>query len=168
MSGQFWTWSLAFYALDGVSPALIRLQDGRGLSVNALLYCLFLAKGSRELPLEGATRMALIERAFGDAVTRPVRGARRAFKSFDLGAPESRAALRQRLKDLELDLEAFHHSLLEAIDAEARPGETPESLASRNLRHYVAALFWPPAEVEALLGALDWSLLVARMAGDRT
>ena len=43
-AGDFWRTSLELYAREGVSRALIALQDRRGADVNLLLYCCWTAR----------------------------------------------------------------------------------------------------------------------------
>ena len=59
----FWRFSLTFYALPRVAPALLALQDLEGLDVNLMLFALWLGISGRH-PLDSGA-LAAAERAIG-------------------------------------------------------------------------------------------------------
>ena len=61
----FWDFTLSIYSRDGVSPALIALQDHLDLDVNFLLFCLFAGTHGRALEDGDFARL--------DAVAAPLR-----------------------------------------------------------------------------------------------
>ena len=46
-SGEFWDFSVTLYGRPGVAPACLELQERRGLDVNVLMFCLWLAQSGR-------------------------------------------------------------------------------------------------------------------------
>jgi hypothetical protein len=76
-ASPFWTFTLAVYQKDGVSPACIALQDRLGLDVNFLLLCLY--GGSRGHPLTAGDfasveEQQLLAKAPSDQLRRGVLG----------------------------------------------------------------------------------------------
>ena len=53
----FWRFSLQFYALPGVAPACLVLQDKGGADVNLLLFLLFLAETGRQVTRDDVARL---------------------------------------------------------------------------------------------------------------
>src|SRR2546425_13274271 len=102
-NNDLWRFSQDFYALPGVAPALIALQDRDELDVNLMLFALWLgvAGGS---PLDQPT-LAAAETAVCDIRTEvvdPLRALRRRLK----GNPDKdMQSLRESVKALELTAE---------------------------------------------------------------
>lgn len=99
----FWRFSLAFYARDGVAPALIALQDRDGLDVNVILYALWLglARGHAMTAADLAAAEAAAA-PLRDAVIVELRGLRRRLRADpDPGIQ----ALRRRVQALEIAAE---------------------------------------------------------------
>ncbi len=115
----FWDFSLALYARPGVAEACLRLQDGPGLDVNLLLFACWSA-AERGAPPSRAGWRRLIDgtAAWRSQVVVPLRGVRRFLKNSTV-TPWS-AALRERVKALELDAE---HAEQLAIADLAEPGD---------------------------------------------
>jgi uncharacterized protein (TIGR02444 family) len=96
-----WRFSLAFYALPRVAPALLALQDRDGLDVNLMLFALWLGISGRH-PLDSSA-LAAAERASGTIraeVVEPLRSLRRNLKHH---AGEDIQRFRESIKALELE-----------------------------------------------------------------
>jgi len=94
----FWDFTLSIYRRDGVSPALISLQDQLGLDVNFLLFCLF--AGTRGHAL-GDTDFARLEAAAAPLrqnLIHPLRQVRRWLKEQTLIGKESADAIRRAVE----------------------------------------------------------------------
>jgi uncharacterized protein (TIGR02444 family) len=99
-SDDLWRFSLRFYAVPGVSEALIALQDRDGLDVNLMLFALWLGVSGRGRLSN--RRLAAADRAIGTIrakVVEPLRALRRKLKS-DPDAGVQR--LREGVQALEL------------------------------------------------------------------
>ena len=136
--GRFWAFSLEVYGRPGVAPACLALQDRHGLDVNLLLFCCWAA--SQGVTLDQRTLAAAEEAVAGwrNQVVKPLRGLRRRLKRDMEGFPAAEtAALREKVKAVELDAERLEQTRLEQQLPPAR--ETAESgpvLAVRALRLY--------------------------------
>src|SRR5208282_2365336 len=109
----FWRFSLRFYALPGVAPACLALQDEAKADVNLMLYLLFLATQKRAL---GRDEIASLDKAVSvwrEEVIKPLRELRRRLKC-GISDVDSRAndAFRERVKGVELEAERIAHDEL--------------------------------------------------------
>lgn len=130
-SKDFWPFSLETYRRDGVESACLALQDDYGLDVNCLLFCCWAAACGRGV-LSGDERAAMVEvsRSWNVDVVQPLRRVRCALKQ-KLGARDGpEAALRQSVKDLELEAEWHEQRLLSALLP--RPPDEPASRGAAN------------------------------------
>jgi len=156
----FWRFSLRFYAMPGVGPACIDLQDRCGVDVNALLFFLFLADQGRAISREDAARIDAEMRAWREGVVVPLRAARRSLRtpigSIDRDAAET---LRTNLKRIELEAERIQQETLERMNPATTTGastSSPAGAARTNLAAYGAHLGGLPDELLApLLQAFD-------------
>ncbi|HVM81354.1 MAG TPA: TIGR02444 family protein [Stellaceae bacterium] len=117
---SFWSFTLAFYGREGVSPALIALQDRFGHDVNLLLYACWL--GLHEgVALTVAERTAAAERVQGwrEGVLIPLRSARRAIKAAAVAQTES---VYSAAKTLEISAEQVGQRLMAEGAPAARAG----------------------------------------------
>ena len=140
----FWAWSLDHYSAPGVEAVLLELQDSFNLNVNMLLWCCWCAEYFEDVP-EAVFRKADERlRHWSQAVTTPLRQARRFLKTppetVDAGASKE---LRDDIKRIELASEKIEQSLLEAaaeenLDrAEAIDVETTTTRARHNVTQYL-------------------------------
>ncbi len=109
----FWEFSLRTYAGPGVPNACLTLQDGSGVDVNVLLFCLFLGQSNRKL---GAADVRIIAQAIEPwraGIVVNLRAARRALKDppphFEGPMAES---LRKQVKAAELEAERIQQEML--------------------------------------------------------
>ena len=112
----FWAFSLRFYAASGVQQALLQLQDEEGADATTLLYILWRGSRGYRLNEEALTLIEQRTRPWRDGIIKPLRMVRRAMKGFAAGSPVAEA-LRERIKEAELEAERLLHSALEAQSA---------------------------------------------------
>ena len=126
---DFWRFSLSLYRMDGVPPACIALQDGHGLDVNIMLFALWLGSRGRALePAELTEADAAVREWRADAVV-----ALRAVRRFLRTPPEAvdaagAAALRERVKAVELELERLQQEALFALRPAQAWGRSQEPM----------------------------------------
>jgi uncharacterized protein (TIGR02444 family) len=142
---RFWTFSLAVYADPAVQQECLALQDDHGVDVNLLLFCAFVGAGHGALLSERAvTEAADMIRTWQSDVVGALRAARRTLKQF---AAESGpldtpiAALRTRVKELELDAERVEQAMLEhwaTVHIESWPRTPPADAVADNIRTLLA------------------------------
>lgn len=132
--GEFWRYSLELYAREGMSRALIALQDRRGADVNLLLYCCWMALSGRGRPSVSDLRRADAAIAgWRDDVTLPLREVRRRIK----GSPERWALpgaseVRRRVLETEIASERVTQGILESLGSSPgrSEGEAGDARAS--------------------------------------
>ncbi len=155
MSEAFWTFSLRFYQLPGVAESCLDLQDRHGADVNLVLFALWAASRGHQLDAAAIAAADLVARQWREAVTQPLRAARRALKTrwdgFDDAAV---AALRQQVLAAELESERLQQSAM-AIGLTADAHSASLAAAGQNLSRYEALLGKPfgPGPIETLLEA---------------
>lgn len=125
-----WDFSLSFYALPGVAPACIDLQDRQGIDVNVMLFVLWQGCcGGRLLRAEDVARVDGAIDGWRDEVVRPLRAVRRQLKKPGLAGlhPEA-GALRTQVQTAELEAERLQQAILERL-APSVGTPTPPSAA---------------------------------------
>lgn len=151
----FWRFSIAFYALPGVAPALIALQDRDGLDVNLILFALWLGiSGCQRLDSDA---LAAAERTIGPLraeIIGPLRALRRNLKRHpDVDIQ----CLRERVKALELDGEKLVQNRLARFAGPADsdiPAEDRRAAAAANLGTYLGPRGARSAEAAVIRNAL--------------
>jgi uncharacterized protein (TIGR02444 family) len=147
----FWAFSLKIYAAAGVADECLRLQNRHGVDVNLLLLCAYLG---------AVPGVVLTDRDIADArdtvaawhtgVVKELRAVRQTLKPMlmqkDAALSGEIAALRTRVKEMELESERLEHLLLEKWANERSATfrhEAPMAAAEHNistlLRFYGAA-----------------------------
>jgi uncharacterized protein (TIGR02444 family) len=158
-ASALWDYAVALYAVPGVAPACLALQDRRGADVNLLLLACWLGATGRD---PGAQRLAAARErgeAWQEELVRPLRQARRLLKDVlpTLAGPlRSRLAMtRTDLAAAELALERGELLLLEQLSEAAPVGAARggSALAARIMRHLVALDPEADPELQALLAA---------------
>jgi uncharacterized protein (TIGR02444 family) len=161
-SSPFWTFSLKIYGMPGVPAACLALQDGSGaaVDVNVLLYALYCARQGRQLGLDDVGRIVACAEAWRVGIVVPLRSARRALKDPPAGfdTPEV-AALRQRVKAVELEAERLQQETLYAGVPVRTIGTfaDPDEAAPANIAAYALALGsdFDPSAVRTILDAFQ-------------
>lgn len=152
----FWRFSLKFYALPGVAPACLVLQDKGGADVNLLLFLLFLAETCRQVTRDDVARLDTQIRAWREGTVVPLRALRRRLKDgvepIPLAASEG---FRNHIKRVELEAERIEQRTLESMAGTWKPSLAPSRKAAveASLAAYEAHL--GPLPQEALKIVLD-------------
>lgn len=137
----FWRFSLRFYALPGVAPACLALQDEAGVDVNLLLFLLFLASERRPVSPADIRRLDSTIAAWRDSVVKPLRALRRRLKGGAEGIPAGASErFRDQIKRAELEAERIEQETLQGF-ATSFPSESaaePDSIARRNVDAYAS------------------------------
>jgi uncharacterized protein (TIGR02444 family) len=137
--GEFWRFSVAFYARPGVADACLTLQDREGADVNLLLLALWLGSRGHRLRVSTGRRLAKLARDWQVPIVAPLRRVRRRLKQrTELPWPEPIAAWRSELARVELGMEQVEQLLLEAAvglheEAAADPAAIRANLAALGL-----------------------------------
>jgi uncharacterized protein (TIGR02444 family) len=154
----FWDFSLALYGKAGVAPACLALQERRGVDVNALMFCVWLAESGR-----GPAARAALDAAFAAVaawhaqVVRALRPLRRQLKSgFAPVDPALVKSLRARIQKVEIDAEHVEQLALAATAAAQAPARRGLSAADRigHAAAHIAAYF---ARLGAAASAEDFA-----------
>ena len=156
----FWRFSVKFYAVPGVAPACIELQDQAGIDVNVLFFLLWNATRKRTFNRE---QVANIERRIGawrDMAVVPLRAVRRALKSPPAAiAPDVAEGFRTRIKAVELEAERLQQEALYGLAQSGElgtPAASPAEAARASANAYEATLRpFPKASIEAILAAFS-------------
>jgi uncharacterized protein (TIGR02444 family) len=147
----FWRFSVKFYAVPGVAPACIELQDRAGVDVNVLFFLLWNATQNRAL---GNAEVAALDRDFGawrDMTVVPLRNVRRALKAPPgvMGSQEAED-FRTRIKAVELEAERLQQEAMYRLAQSGigRPAASKMEAARQSVAAYQALL--PPFPPDAL------------------
>ena len=158
-ASPFWTFSLSFYRMDGVAPACIEVQDKAGVDVNILLFVLFLASRGRALQTADVADIDTALKGWRDDVVIPLRAVRRVLRTPEKTVdPAQVAALRERIKAVELEAERLQQEALYALRPPEAWGaaQTPALAGAANVAAYAAWLGadLPAAAIETMLRQL--------------
>jgi uncharacterized protein (TIGR02444 family) len=157
MSESFWTFSLRFYQLEGVAERCLELQDRYGTDVNLVLFALWAASSGRVLDVATIAAAERTARPWREAVTQPLRAARRALKTRPDGFDEAAVAvLRAQVMATELEAERLQQDAM-ATRMTVEAHDSPFGAARQNLRRYEALLGTPlgAGPIERLLDVFD-------------
>jgi uncharacterized protein (TIGR02444 family) len=154
----FWRFSVKFYAVPGVAPACIELQDKANVDVNVLFFLLWNATQGRALNAADVTE---IERAIGpwrNMAVVPLRSVRRALKTPPpVMAPEAAEGFRTRIKAVELEAERLQQEALFELCQSGRlghPAASPIEAARDSVSSYQGVIGpFPPEPLATVLSA---------------
>lgn len=154
----FWRFSIKFYAVPGVAPACIELQDRANVDVNVLFFLLWSASQGRALDVTAVTE---IEHAIGpwrDMAVVPIRNIRRALKAPPpIMAAEIAEGFRTRIKAVELEAERLQQEALYDLAQSGRlgrPAASPVEAARDSVNSYQAVIGrFPPGPLDIVLSA---------------
>jgi uncharacterized protein (TIGR02444 family) len=144
-AGAFWTFTLAVYQKEGVSPACIALQDRLGLDVNFLLLCLYAGSRGRALTADDFARVEERAAPWRKNVIHPLRAVRRWLKEQQLLEKASSDQLRRGVLGHEIESEGVQQRLMEAA-VPITEGASSASTAAGNLTAYLAWARAKPGE----------------------
>lgn len=155
----FWRFSVTFYAMPGVAPACLVLQDESGVDVNLLMYLLWSASRGRALAAQDVRSLDGRLARWREVAVVPLRTLRRALKtSAPLVEPAAAERFRTRIKGIELEAERLQQEAMYAGDATVafRPAAVAEA-ARQNLAAYqsIRPLPFDRAAIDAVLAAFD-------------
>jgi uncharacterized protein (TIGR02444 family) len=162
-ANPFWDYALELYRREGVERACLDLQTRRGLDVNVVLLCCWLASRGIEADQEWLRAATAAVERWQAEVIRPLRAVRSRLKaalaepepgSIPARQPELTAGLRRRVLALEIDGERLEQLLLADLAADLPATAAPGlDLAIRNLGGYRQFDHRDRQALEALLGA---------------
>jgi len=136
-ASPFWTFTLAVYQKEGVSPACIALQDRLGLDVNFLLLCLYAGSRSRALAADDFARVEERVAPWRKNVIHPLRGVRRWLREQQLLEKAPSDQLRRGVLGHEIESEGVQQRLMEA-GVTIPEGASSAPTAASNLKSYLA------------------------------
>lgn len=148
--GEFWRYSLELYAREGMSRALLALQDRHGADVNLLLYCCWMAMSGRgRLSAVGLRRADAAIAGWRDDVTLPLREVRRRIK----GSPErwtlpGASDVRRRVLETEIASERVTQGILERVETSPGRSEGGPDDARASLLSYLEVIGVEPDELD--------------------
>ena len=106
----FWKFSLVLYGGPGVAGECLEAQDSLGVDVNVLLFCAWLAvTRGVTLTVDDLRDIDETVQAWHDNAVKPLRAARQFLK---MQAGSDAAALRTRVKGIELEAEQIEQAML--------------------------------------------------------
>jgi uncharacterized protein (TIGR02444 family) len=154
----FWQFSVKFYAVPGVAPACIELQDHAKVDVNVLFFLLWNATQKRALDNAEVAELDRLIGAWRNAAVIPLRDVRRALRSPPpVMAREVAEGFRTRIKQVELEAERLQQEALYDLAQSSRFGKPAASAAEAarvNVNAYQALLgAFPPGALAAVLSA---------------
>src|SRR5262245_25762061 len=135
-ASAFWTFTLAVYQKEGVSPACIALQDRLGLDVNFLLLCLYAGSRGRALASHDFARIEERVAPWRKSVIHPLRAVRRWLKEQQLLDKAPSDQLRRGVLGYEIESEGVQQRLMEGVVSIAE-GTPSASTAASNLKTYL-------------------------------
>ena len=149
---------MKFYAVPGVAPACIELQDRAKVDVNVLFFLLW---NATQKPRADAAEVAEVERMIGawrDMAVVPIRKVRRALKSPPpVMAPDAAEGFRTRIKAVELEAERLQQEALYDLAQSGRlgqPAASPAEAARTSVSAYQGVLGpFPPGPLDTVLSA---------------
>ncbi len=161
----FWRFSVKFYAVPGVAPACIALQDLAGVDVNLLFFLLWNATLGRTLNEPELKELDHMVGVWRNTAVIPLREIRRALKSPQaILAPDVVKGFRERIKAAELEAERLQQEAMYALSQSGRfgtPMHPPVAAARASLAAYQTILSpLPPEALEVVFSAF------ARTAGN--
>jgi len=161
-----WQFSTKFYAMPGVAPACIALQDEAGVDVNLLFFLLWNATLGRTLAESDIKELDRMVGVWRNTAVIPLRELRRALKSPPpILAPEVVEGFRTRIKAVELEAERLQQEAMYDLAQSGRferSAPSPIEAARASIAAYQAILRpFPAAPLEVVLAAF------AKSAGNR-
>lgn len=154
----FWRFSVKFYAVPGVAPACIELQDQAGVDVNIFFFLLWNAAQGRTFTEAEVRELESLIGAWRDMAVVPLREVRRALKAPPaIMPPDTAEGFRTRIKAVELEAERLQQEAMYDLAQSGRFGRaaaSPLDAARGSVEAYQAVLRpFPPGPLEAVMGA---------------
>jgi uncharacterized protein (TIGR02444 family) len=154
-----WDFVLKYYGRQGVSEALIGLQDGYGIDVNMLLFLVWMAAQRRSLGADDVQRVSETSHAWQRSVVVPIRAVRRLLKeNAPLVSPDAAAAFRKKVQAVELEGEQLQLNAMASMSATMTPRRASSSetavLQSLEAFQHVIGKNFPAAAIDTLVAGL--------------
>jgi uncharacterized protein (TIGR02444 family) len=152
----FWKFSVKFYAVPGVAPACIALQDLAGVDVNLLFFLLWNASQGRALNKSEIKELDHMVGVWRNTAVIPLRQIRRALKSpQEILAPDLVKDFRSRVMAAELEAERLQQEAMYALAGRfGIPMHPPAAAAHASIAAYQSILSpLPPDALEVVLAA---------------
>ncbi|MBY4675514.1 TIGR02444 family protein [Marinobacterium arenosum] len=147
LDNPFWRFALNTYRQPGVEAICLELQC-QGLSINRLLYCLWLAGQGRGLPAE----TDLADR-WQQQISHPLRALRYQVRGMKADQPELADCYR-KMREAELACEQVEIARLYQQAEQGAPLDSPSHALRQNLNRYLQQVGVPLADVQQNLQAL--------------
>jgi uncharacterized protein (TIGR02444 family) len=155
---SLWSFSLEHYARPGVADACLQLQDGHGVNVNLLLWCVWLERHGLVLDKARLRKAQKRIHAWDEHYVMPLRQLRRRMKVEFGGADAGIEQLRSQIKQAELlaekQLQIWLEAEVQTWSDGAVEGKSPP-IAGDNLRLYLLQLNVTEAAIARLLQLLE-------------
>ena len=135
-TNPFWNFSLALYALDGVAPACLELQETAGVDVNLLLFCSWRAWQGIALEPEDLQAVDAAVSAWREDVVQPIRVLRQQLRAYP-GVEASRSLIKQAELEAERVQQQCMYQQSLSPEADAGVDENGEML-EHNLQQFAA------------------------------
>ena len=154
-ASPFWRFSLRIY--PAVADTCLELQDRFGVDVNVLLFLLFAAHNGRKVGKSEVADIISSVSSWNESAVVPLRSVRRFLRSPPgIIEPDAAGALRQHVKEVELEAERLQQEGLyrvHRLEELGAPEASRETAARSNVAAYGAerGTAFEPALVEALL-----------------
>ena len=154
----FWQFSIKFYAVSGVAPACIELQDQARVDVNVLFFLLWNATQGRTYKKADVAEVERLIGAWREMAVVPLRNVRRALKAPPpVMAPDAAEGFRTRIKAVELEAERLQQEALYELAQSSRlgqPAASPAKAAQTSVDAYQAVIGpFPPGPLATVLSA---------------
>ena len=154
----FWQFSIEFYAMPGVAPACIKLQDEAGVDVNLLFFLLWNATQGRALNEADIKELDQMIGVWRDTAVIPLREMRRTLKAaHTMLPPDAAESFRNRIKASELEAERLQQEAMYALAQSGRfamSALAPVAAARSSIAAYQTILSpLPPQPLELVLAA---------------
>jgi uncharacterized protein (TIGR02444 family) len=149
-----WDYACALYGRDGVSTALIAMQDRHGLDVNILLLCIWAGRSGRGvLSAAELEHVLAVSSSWNPEIVCGLRGLRIRLRDGAAHVPRDLSdALRKRILAVEIEAEHVEQlALVAGLTGEedaARPAERRLADCLVNLSRYLAARGCAPADAD--------------------
>ena len=144
---DFNAFSIDLYARPRVEASCLRLQDGYGLDVNVVLFCLWFGACHGVIDEALWQRIERISQQWQMQIVGPLREARRGLKALTFESDGDREALRSRIAEDEIAAELLQQRMMQnACTETATDGTglstlaTPAAQAAKAARHNAEAL----------------------------
>jgi len=138
-SQNFWNFSVALYAREGVADSCLDLQNTYGIDINLLLFCCWYGRFHGELPDATLQRAIELSLVWKSKIVQPLRNVRQWMKNhadeFSRVDHSQFSTLRERIKFDELAAERYQQEMLEQIALAdlTRNTITPDECVAANI-----------------------------------